>query len=93
MVIAAIGAANRDPRQFPDPDRLDIAHADNRHVSFGFGIHFCLGAPPARVEGQIPWHAAASNALPGAPDGGFAGSVRVFRATRAHVKAHICVCD
>jgi cytochrome P450 len=52
-VIAVIGAANRDPSRFPEPDRLDLGRQDNRHVAFGWAGHFCFGAPVARIEAQI----------------------------------------
>jgi pimeloyl-[acyl-carrier protein] synthase len=53
FVLPLLGAANRDPAQFPEPDKLDLARSPNAHVAFGRGIHFCLGAPLARAEGQI----------------------------------------
>jgi len=51
-VFAMINAANRDPRQFERPHELDLGRDPNRHITFGFGIHFCLGAPLARLEGR-----------------------------------------
>jgi len=53
MVLAVIASANRDERQFTDPDRLDITRETIKAVAFGQGVHYCVGAPLARLEGQI----------------------------------------
>jgi cytochrome P450 PksS len=53
MVYVAIASANRDDWQFTNPDALDITREPNKHLSFGLGAHFCLGAPLARLEGQL----------------------------------------
>jgi cytochrome P450 len=53
LVFLCLASANRDPTQFEQPDMLDLTRSPNRHVAFGFGIHYCLGAPLARLEAQI----------------------------------------
>jgi len=59
-VIAVMAAGNRDPERFPEPDRLDLGRADNRHLAFGWASHFCFGAALARIEGQLVFQAIAS---------------------------------
>jgi cytochrome P450 len=52
-MLIVLAAANRDPSEFPEPDRLDLGREPNRHLTFSHGMHYCLGAALARVEGQV----------------------------------------
>ena len=60
QAIVLVAAANRDPNQFERPDEFDVGRQENRHLAFGLGAHFCLGAPLARVEGQVALQAVAA---------------------------------
>ena len=75
-----LGAANRDPTQFANPDRLDIRRQPNPHLAFAHGVHFCVGAPLARLEGQIGF----ATILRRFPKLALADGARQWRATLGH---------
>jgi cytochrome P450 len=62
MVFQMLNAANRDPAVFADPDRVDLARNPNKHLGFGHGVHFCVGAPLSRIEGEVALRALVEHA-------------------------------
>jgi cytochrome P450 len=85
-VFLVYGAANRDERQFPDPDRFDVKRGRVRHLGFGEGMHGCLGAPLARLEVKV----AAEEALPVLDDYTISGPPVRYRSTpNAYVLEHL----
>lgn len=81
MVFVVLASANRDETQFEQPDGLDLGRQPNRHLSFGFGTHFCLGAPLARLEGQV----AMREFVTRFPDARLSGSADLLRWRRGTV--------
>lgn len=57
LVLGVIASANRDPRRFENPETVDVARGDNKHLAFGQGIHYCVGAPLSRLEGEVAFTA------------------------------------